>query len=327
MFSFLQLIRLPNLLIIAFTQYMIRFCLIQPILSRLNLELQMSEIEFFLLVLATVFIAAGGYIINDYFDVRIDRINKPSRLVIDRGMTRRTAILLHTVLSFLGIVTGMFLSWKSHILLTGSALFILSAIGLWFYSTFLKYQFIVGNLVVALLTGLVPFMVALFEVPRLLITYNSQLLAQQLLIEQHQLSGFIPTTSILNWTAVYGAAAFVLSFIREIIKDIEDAEGDMEYGCKTIPVALGIRKTKNILYSLLLLFMAALGFVQYYQYKSSDWLSFLYFLLLLQLPFAVLFFKIARAREKKHFHTGSMIVKVLMLSGICFLFLFRLLLK
>src|ERR1051325_4687756 len=157
--AFLQLIRLPNLIIIAFTQYMIRFCLIQPILSLSDFDLQMKECEFALLVLATVFVSAAGYIINDYFDVRIDTINKPDQQVIDKGVKRRVAIIAHWILSALGVLIGIYLSWKSNILLTGGTLFAAAVIVLWFYSTSFKYKFLTGNLVVSLLTGMVPFMV------------------------------------------------------------------------------------------------------------------------------------------------------------------------
>src|SRR5688572_26195329 len=110
MLAFLKLIRLPNLLIIAFTQYMIRLCLIEPILNLSGLQLQMTDWEFGLLVLATVFVSAGGYIINDYFDVRIDHINKPNLLVIDNGVKRRIAMGAHAVFSFAGVAIGIFLS-------------------------------------------------------------------------------------------------------------------------------------------------------------------------------------------------------------------------
>src|ERR1019366_9227099 len=129
MIAFLKLIRLPNLLIIAFTQYMIRLCLIEPILKASGFELQMSDLEFALLVLAVVFVSAGGYIINDYFDVRIDNINKPEQLVIDKGIKRRVAMGAHAVLSCLGVAIGIFLSWKCNILMAGRTLFFFSVIG------------------------------------------------------------------------------------------------------------------------------------------------------------------------------------------------------
>ena len=99
MLSFLKLIRIQNLLIIAFTQYMVRWCILYPIFKVCKYDLQMSNFQFFLLSLSTVMIAAAGYAINDYFDVRIDKVNKPERMIIDKGVKRRVAIGAHTVIN------------------------------------------------------------------------------------------------------------------------------------------------------------------------------------------------------------------------------------
>jgi len=277
----------------------------------------MTEWEFALLVLATVFVSAGGYIINDYFDVRIDNINKPEQLVIDKGVKRRVAMGAHAVLSFLGVAIGIYLSWKCNILLAGSTLFILSVVGLWFYSTSFKYQFITGNILVSLLTGMTPFMVVLFEVPRLIITYNAQLIQQQKAI------GAVITDTVLLWAACYGIAAFGLSLIREMIKDMEDVEGDLEYGCRTIPIVLGIRKAKMIVTALIIFFIGGIGYIMRHQYETNDKIAFLYFLILIQLPLLFILLCVFKAKEKKHFHFTSMSVKVVMLAGICFLFLLK----
>lgn len=315
--SFFKLIRFQNLLIIAFTQYMIRFCLIQPILNLSDLDLQMSEWEFALLVLATIFIAAGGYIINDYFDVRIDSINKPDEIVIEKGIKRRVAMGAHAVLSVLGVLIGIFLAWRCNILLAGGTLFTLSAVGLWFYSTSFKYQFVTGNIIISLLTGMTPFMVAFFEVPVDIVNYRT------LLIDQSTRFGFTATSTVLIWAGAYGLAAFGLSLIREMIKDMEDVEGDKEYGCRTIPIVLGIQKAKMIVSALILLFIAGIGYLQHVQHGSKDKISMLYFFFLIQLPLALLLFRIFTAREKKHFHFASILVKIIMLTGICFLFLLK----
>ncbi|MBI4947931.1 MAG: geranylgeranylglycerol-phosphate geranylgeranyltransferase [Bacteroidetes bacterium] len=317
MIPFLKLIRLPNLLIIAFTQYMIRLCLIEPLLKASGFELQMSNLEFALLVLAVVFISAGGYIINDYFDVRIDNINKPEQLVIDKGVKRRVAMGAHAVLSCLGVAIGIFLSWKYNILLSRSTLFILSVIGLWFYSTTFKHQFFTGNIIISLLVGMVPFMVTLFEVPLDIIKYNTQL------VEQQSYLGNTTTSGILIWTGAYSLAAFGLSLIREMIKDMEDVEGDMQYGCRTIPIVLGMKKAKMIASSMILLFMAGIGYVQHYQYVSNNKISFFYFLSLIQLPLLLILIRTSTAKEKKHFHVSSVMVKIIMLAGIIFLFLLK----
>ena len=321
MIAFLKLIRLPNLLIIAFTQYMIRICLIQPILQLSGMELQMHQWEFALLVLATAFVSAGGYIINDYFDVRIDNINKPDEMVIDKGVKRRIAMGAHAVLSSLGVAIGIFLAWRSNILLSGGVLFALSVIGLWFYSTTFKYKFLTGNIIISLLTAMVPFMIVLFEIPKAIVAYNAQL------IQQQEKYGFAITTTILLWSAAYAVFAFALSMIREMIKDMEDIPGDKEYGCRTIPIVLGIKKAKMILYFFILLTMTGVGYGQkFLREQLHDKYSFLYFLILVQIPLLLLIFRVLKAQDKKHFHSSSIQVKIIMLAGICYLFLFRFLL-
>jgi len=317
MLAFLKLIRLPNLLIIAFTQYMIRFCLIEPILNLAGLYLQITDGEFALLVLGTVLVAAGGYVINDYFDVRIDNINKPEELVIDNGVDRRVAMAAHAVMSMLGVAIGIFIAWKCNIFLAGGTLFTVSVIGLWFYSTSFKYQFLSGNLIISLFTGMVPFMVALFEVPRLILRYSTTLAQQQY---DH---GTVLTSTILLWAGAYGLTAFGLSLIREIIKDMEDVEGDQEFGCRTMPIVLGIKKTKWIVSALIVLFIAGIGYIQYLQLGSEDSYSFYYFLALIQLPLLLVLFITYTAKEKKHFHNASILVKFIMLTGICYLLLLK----
>ena len=168
---------------------------------------------------------------------------------------------------------------------------------------------------------MVPFMVALFEVPRLIVTYNNQLTQQ---LSQY---GFGATTTILLLCGAYGIFAFTLSLIREMIKDMEDVEGDKEYGCRTIPIVLGIKKAKLILYTLIILTIAGVGYGENYLHQQlNDKYSLLYFLILVQIPLLILIFRIFKANEKKHFHSASVQVKLIMLFGICFLFLFRYLL-
>src|ERR1019366_1291714 len=162
MFAFLKLIRLQNLLIIALTQYMVRWCLIYPILKTRGFELQFSNFHFFLIVLSTVMIAAAGYIINDYFDVRIDKINKPQHLVIDKGVKRRVAMGAHTVINIIAVIISLYVSYSIGVWKLGLIYFI-CALGLWFYSTTFKRQFLIGNIVIATFTALVPLVVGVYE--------------------------------------------------------------------------------------------------------------------------------------------------------------------
>lgn len=196
-------------------------------------------------------------------------------------------------------------------------MFAVSVIGLWFYSTSFKYQFLSGNIIISLFTGMAPFMVALFEIPKVIQTYNARLTLQQ------YNEGSAITTTILLWAAAYGVAAFGLSLIREITKDMEDVEGDKEYGCRTIPIVLGIKKAKVITSVLIIIFMAGIGYFQQKQLIIKDKYSFSYFLGFIQLPLLFLLLRILTAKEKKHFHTASTLIKFIMLAGICYLFLLR----
>ena len=164
--SIFQLIRFPNLVIIVATQYAMRYLLMEPLLPSDSFSLQFGDLQFFLLVLATVFIAAAGYIINDYFDTQADLINKPSRVVVGIKISRREAMTMHALLNIIGVGIGVYLAFYVGIP-SLSFVFLMATGLLWFYSTNYKRQFLVGNLSVAFLTGLVPLMVVLFEIPML----------------------------------------------------------------------------------------------------------------------------------------------------------------
>ena len=208
--SLLKLTRFGNLIIIALAQYFTAGFLIG--MHTLN------DVNLFLLSLSTVFIAAGGYIINDYYDVKIDYINKPDRVVIGKSITRRYAILFHIALSFAGIVLGFYLSWRI------AGVNMLSVFLLWLYSNNLKRLPFVGNLTVAFLTGLAVFIIDVFYR-----THNSLVV-------------------------IYALFAFFMTLVREVIKDMEDLKGDNSFGCKTLPIVWGIRKTKILIYVILIVF-------------------------------------------------------------------------
>ena len=135
--NFLKLIRLPNLLIIALAQYLVRFAIIIPILEAYNLTSAVSEINFFLVVLSTVLIAAGGYIINDYHDLQIDLINKPSKVIISKKVSKKASINLYGIVSLSGVAIGVYLSFFQNIFLLWQ-INILSAVLLLIYSSYLK---------------------------------------------------------------------------------------------------------------------------------------------------------------------------------------------
>ena len=266
--SFARLTRVWNLIILAFAQYFTAAFLID-----INTIL---DPRLFVLSASTVLIAAGGYIINDYYDVKIDLINKPQRVVIGKSITRRYAILFHTLLSIAGVVMGLLLSWKI------AAVNFASATVLWWYSNTLKRQPFIGNFVVALLTGVAIWLVdSLYKTGHMLIV-------------------------------TYASFAFFMTLIREIIKDMEDLKGDDTFGCRTLPIVWGIRKTKYFIYILLSIFLVTIMLLNIY---FAD-LPGTYFLLFLFVPLLWFFVRLTGADTKKDFEWLSSFCKLILLLGI-----------
>lgn len=266
-----RLTRFWNLAIIAFAQYFTAYFLFHQGL------LVFTDFWLFLIVASTVMIAAAGYIINDYYDIKIDLINKPDRVVIGKTITRRYAIFFHTVISVIGVGMGLLINWK-----VGAVNFI-SVFLLWLYSNNLKRLPLIGNLVVSLLTGLSIFLLSF-------------------LYEQY-----------LPLVMTYSLFAFFMTLIREIVKDMEDMKGDTTFGCRTLPIVWGIRKTKSFLYGTILVFSFLVLWLDYQQLK----LSWIYFIPLLFVPMSILFYRLLKADTKKEFYQLSQLCKIIMLLGIC----------
>lgn len=306
----MRLVRFPNLLIIAFTQYAMRYLIMEPLLPSSSFELQFGDFQFALLVFSTMLIAAAGYIINDYFDTQADLINKPRRVVVGVTIHRRMALILHAVMNIMGVGIGVYLSFYIK-LPTLSMVFVIATGLLWFYSTNYKRQFLIGNLAVSILTGLVPLMVILFEIPLLNRTYGEVMLRND--------ASF---SYLVAWVGAFSFFAFVTTLIREVIKDAEDFEGDNAYGMKTVPIVLGNRWTRMVL-----LFMIAgtLGALVYLLLKyivfsvdPLDYISLIYFSLFLALPLAALAVQIGLARDKRAYRRASLLIKLVMLAGILY---------
>lgn len=315
MSAFLKLIRFQNLLIIAATQYIMRYCIIHPFLKINNFELQLNEWHFIMLVLSTVLIAAAGYVINDYFDTGTDRLNRPEDVVINRKVHRREAMFLHFVLNFIGLALGIYLSFYIGVPEL-SIVFMLATGLLWFYSTNYKRQFLVGNILVSIMTGIVPLMVILFELPLLNKAYGIIMISHQ--------ANF---NYIFFWIAAFSFFAFLTTLLREIIKDAEDFEGDSAYGMNTLPIVTGMKTTKIVISSIIIgsLFCLTLVFIRFLLYRGSsfDYLTSAYFLLFLLIPFLYLLYRIIIAADKNDFHAASQITKIIMLAGILYSFVVR----
>jgi len=304
MLYFFRLIRYKNLLIIILTQYLMRWSIIKPILTAYNFELQFSELNFFFLVMATVLLTAAGYVINDYFDAKTDMVNRPDTVIVGRVLNRRWAILWHVIINIVGIGLGAYISF--YIGIPSLTLVFIMVTGiLWFYSTTYKRQFLIGNVIVALLTAMVPLMVLLFEIPLLNQKYG-------LLMEELR-SDF---THIIVWVMAFSVFAFLLTMIREIIKDIEDYEGDSIYGRKTLPIVTGVLNSKIVIITFILTTIFSLLYINFT--FLNDKITLVYFSIFLLIPLVLLLYKIIKASTKKDYHKASNLTKWIMLSGISY---------
>ncbi|MCW3076227.1 MAG: Ubiquinone biosynthesis protein UbiA [Bacteroidetes bacterium] len=298
---------------IALTQYLIRYFVLEKILAANGIALGLNNLLFNILVLSTVLIAAAGYIINDYFDVKTDMINHPDTVVIDKVIKRRWAIILHISFTFIGIFLGILCSLKTGYLRL--AIFhIGAAVLLWFYSTHFKKQLLVGNLVVSLLTASVAFIPFVYEMGLIQKTHPD-------LTETHP---FV-ILSCFKVVFIFSIFAFITSMAREIIKDMEDYEGDKATGGYTMPIYWGIPASKLTSFFLIVITLILLSFVVYNSFRfkhvlfSSD---ILYILCGLILPLLLLLVMILQARLPKQFKKASLLLKFIMLIGLGFSIIF-----
>lgn len=311
--AFLKLIRTENLIMIILTQLLLRNLVLKKILVQNQVELELGNTLFGLVILSTVLIAAAGYIINDYFDVKTDTINHPDTVVVDRVIGRRWAIILHMTFTLTGLVLGMYAALKTGYLRLAIFHFT-AAILLWFYSTHLKKRLLIGNIVVSLLTASVAFMPLVFEMGVMQKTYPGFINENGLLL----LSAF-------KVTFIFSLFAFITSMAREIIKDIEDFKGDKATGGLTMPVVWGIRTSKFNAFFMLVITALLLLFVVYNTIKAERQVfitSNMYILFGLVLPLILLSFYTLKATQSKHFKRASLFLKLIMLLGLSYSLVF-----
>jgi 4-hydroxybenzoate polyprenyltransferase len=311
--EFFKKIRWVNLLIIAFTMYAIRFGVLYPFFKYNNLELQLNEFYFVLLVLAAVFIAAGGYIINDFFDKKIDELNNPIKTEdeleeegddTEETFCCRKAMRFYNIFTIIGVSLGTIVSLLINQYMFSTIFFLVAGL-LWFYSSSYKLIPLLGNVIVAILSALVPMLVVVFEVPLIIEKYKD------LFIENNS-----NLMIIMYFVGGFAAFAFLLTLIREIVKDIEDVVGDKVFVKKTIPVVFG--KTFASVFSGIICAIT-ISFLYYIQtHYIVDIISFWYILILLIAPLSYVIFRLIANTTKDGMHLTSTILKIIMLSGISY---------
>jgi 4-hydroxybenzoate polyprenyltransferase len=299
--AFFRLVRWPNLVFIFLTQLLFYFCIQLPLHHQhpFYFEPVLTPRLFFLLAISSVLIAAAGYIINDYFDLNIDRVNKPKRLVVDRIIKRRWTILWHWMLSGLGLLLSFYVSFRlrNPLIALGN---LSCVILLYFYSTTFKRKLLIGNIIISLLTAWV-----------ILVLYVAEFFLKGLNSNYKLLF-----SSLFKFAIVYSSFAFLLSLIREVVKDIEDMDGDMKYGCRTMPIVWGVNVAKVYAGTLIVVLLGALVILQFYVLQKSWFPLSAYGVLLVDVPLLYILRKLYTAQTKADYHRLSNIIKLVMLAGI-----------
>jgi len=302
--AFFRLIRLPNLIIVGLTQWLIFQQLFLNNYQTLNISPKLAGFLAPLLFMSTIFITAGGYIINDLFDQGIDALNKPNKRIVGRKITSQIATWLYVLFSMLAFFLFFYICLKGkfiqYFFIYPGILFLLVA-----YSYRLKKMPLVGNLLIAFLCAAVPGLVWLFEWDVFLeLQRNAPTLARRI-------------SGTMIW---YMCFAFLGTLYREIVKDIEDQKGDARFGLRTIPVIYGESQARVLAFFTggLLFILLLIQFVYLNNYFSQYLLVFA--LLGVFIPLGISFQRLASAKNKRHYWIVSQIIKVILLNGVLLLF-------
>lgn len=300
--AFFKLIRPLNLFIIALTQVLFHYLLIIPLLEYNESNTSLSSLQFAILVISTLLVAAGGYIINDIKDIKVDLINKPDKVIINNQISRATGLKLYVSLTLIGILLSIYLAYSINIIAMGSIHF-LSAGLLFFYSTSYKKIFLLGTFIISLITSLSIIIVILFD-------FNA-----------------LSNSVIIKFVAIYALFAFLITFVREILKDVEDIEGDSFQKAATLPIVAGIKTSKNVTAIIIGLIATLLLVVARFMYHILDFVSVAYVCIAVIIPLFLLLYYTINASEKTQFAKASTFAKIIMVLGILYIPVFYFVLK
>jgi 4-hydroxybenzoate polyprenyltransferase len=268
-------------------------------LEKQNITLALTHFQFLLLVLASILLAAGGFVINDIFDQDIDAINKPNKVVVGKYISEEKAYYLYSFCTICGVALGMYVSnviQKPAFL----SLFMFIAVLLYFYASTLKSAPLLGNIVISGLVAFSVLILALFDLYPML-NYND----------------IRNSTIVFSILKDYAFFAFAVNLIREIVKDCEDIIGDKLQNCKTLAVVIGLSKTNKIIAFFLVIFAAYLIYhcFNFLMYGSLIYVTFYLFITVIA-PMQYCTIQIWNAKESKEYHKISVILKMILFFGI-----------
>ena len=303
--DYLKLIRIPNLVFIAILLWVMEKWVAVPVLGQSLWQEQLPWWLLMLLIVSTVLIAAGGYVINDYFDVKIDRINRPERLIVTRTISKEQAMRFFQILTACGIAMGMAVAVVVRSTTLGLIYVVVPGL-LWFYSSSYKRQFIVGNVIVAFASALVPMLIAFANVSYLKHSYG-------------EVVQYSPASRDLYiWLGGFALFAFLCTWIREVIKDLQDQTGDRELECHSMPIKMGETPTKVFVTAMVLLTVGLIAWLAFSILPFPHvWggLSIRYVVFGLFVPFVCLLWLVWAAKIPSDYRAPQFLAKFIMFLG------------
>lgn len=293
--KYLQLIRYQNLLLLAFMQLVFRF----GFMIFHDTALALSNFQYGLLVLSTVLIAAAGYVVNDIFDQETDRINKPEKVTIGKSISEKKAYTIYVGLNLFAIIIGFYLAIIVHQPVL-AFLFIVVAAVLYLYSTTLKQIMLVGNIAVAMTLAFSVIIIGIFDLYPIMTSSNH-----------------VQTAALFSLLIDFAVFAFLINFLREIVKDIEDVNGDYSQGLQTLPIVFGVARAGLAVFFFAFFPLIILVFyIKEYFLTKNLFLAALYTFVFIVVPLLYFIVKICIAKTKAHFHHLSTVLKWIIFFGI-----------
>jgi 4-hydroxybenzoate polyprenyltransferase len=288
--NILSITRAGNLMIICLIFLMVRHTIILPFLGADASESSLSNTQFLLLMLSTVLIAAGGYVINDIFDTGTDQINRPESNKVGNGISLFTSRILYFTLTISGLTAAVLFGESTGVKYAVLVIGICAGL-LYFYSSSYKSMLLLGNIVISLLAGLSVMITVLFD------------------------RNAVGTDSVMTVTAAYSVFAFLITLNREIIKDCEDLEGDIRFSASTLPAFAGTSTAKITASVIAVLTAGGIFYIQILQQQWQSPIPFAYVVCFIQLPLIWLAASTLRSQHKADFSKNSKLSKLIMLTG------------
>tara|TARA_R110002049_G_scaffold187890_1_gene356164 strand:- start:3108 stop:4025 length:918 start_codon:yes stop_codon:yes gene_type:complete len=278
-FSLFSAVRGYNILVLIVAQYLAAIFIFSPTNS---LNDVVFDLHLFFLVLASVFVVAGGYIINNFYDVKVDKINRPVKTNLDNYIKESTKLRLYFFLNFVGFCFGILISWRAALFF---AVFIFA---IWFYSHKLKKYPFVGVISATVLTVL-PF----FAV-------------------------FVYYGNFSKIIFVHASFLFLVIMVRELIKDLQNIKGAIVNNYQTFPIVYGEKKTKQV--SVLLLFFTIIPIAILFSYPALSHMRYYFYFALFILMFVGFF--LWKSKTRNHYRILHNVLKILLFLGVlCLIFI------